>query len=135
MKKFLFVVVCCLCLCGCSEDKTTICKYNNEELLNNKHIITIKHSDNKIIYYKNEYETDYSTIAEAIEEEQQQKKNLICSENNCYSSLEGENGWKYIVKRDGKTVYLTQETNNYDKNYVEEIKYLESLSSYTCFEK
>ncbi len=136
MKKILFVILYCLCLCGCEKKEViTICNYHGSDFPNEKHIITIKHVDDKITYYKNEYETIYDTITEAQEEIDNYTKDLTCSNDVCYSSLEGDNGWKYKITRDNKTVFLTQEINNYEKSYNEVIKYLESLNSYECNEK
>lgn len=133
MKKLLFIAVCCLMLCGCEKEKITICK--NDANVNDEHLITIKHFNNKIVYYKNEYKTTYNTISEAISEEKQWQQELICDNGLCYSSTEGEKGWNYTVVRDNKTIYLTQETNDYDINYDEELKYIESLQNYICSEQ
>lgn len=135
MRKILLLVVCCICLCGCDDEQITICNYYNNEFPNDKHKITIKHINNEITYYKNEYETVYETIAEAEQEVEKHLKYLTCTDDICYAPTEGEDGWKYIVTRNNKTVFLTQETNNYEKSYMDEIKYLESLTNYECDEK
>lgn len=136
MRKIFVLVVCCLCLCGCGNDEQiTICNYYNNEFPDDKHKITIKHINNEITYYKNEYETVYETITEAEQEMKEHLKYLTCTDNICYAPIEGENGWKYTISRSNKTVFLTQETNNYEKPYIDEIKYLESLTNYECEEK
>lgn len=124
MKKLLFIAVCCLLLCGCEKEKITICTDDYSKT-------TIRHKGNKITFIKYETFDKFNTVNEAIEQET--KMNNILKENE--KSRNRDKDFVWHVERNDKMVIVIQETYRYNKPYLEELKYIESLQNYICSEQ
>lgn len=117
MKQILFVLLCCLCLCGCTKEETTICQHDKDS-------VTIKHKDNKITFIKYEFVETFDSIADAIANQKETESDLNNLEND---------GFKWSIKRVDKTVYESLQSNNYSETYFDVLNKLEDI--YDCVEQ